>query len=435
MLRLASAAAISILICFTVSWASQPGPQIDSDHDASVTPALAGALPSLCQRRQLPPEVRSLCAQLAATQALLDAANAALRVCGDTNRALEGELDACRAAACPSDEATALCCPLGDAFCPAQGCVDILIDPANCGACGHRCDAPMSCRVGECVLACNGDASVCGPSGDGCSGSSGLCTCGGGASCGSDAYCFQGACVAACGATAATPGHSCREIHDACGVTESGLFWLDPNGGETSNAFQAYCDQVSDGGGWALVAKVNPADVDGAPEPHGFFDQVLRPELMTSPELVNNAGLASLSASRFLPAIDSVSLAKFEFVSENDFDQRLTWFKRTEVPAEVPQWLSLPMAAATPTELCRDVAMTDGCSVASLGSDGPSTGFGGMSVPAELGGVATCGGFHMRLDGDEAAFYSAVCSCTLGDPRWADHYDNHWGNALLIWLR
>src|SRR4029077_16643312 len=116
-------------------------------------------------------------------------------------------------------------------------------------ACGHGCDAPMSCRDGVCELACNGDASVCGTSGDQCS-SSGLCSCGGGTSCASGPYCVGGACLAGCGATVASPGRSCRDIHDGCGVTTSGLFWLDPDGGDPSNAFQVYCDQVSDGGGW-----------------------------------------------------------------------------------------------------------------------------------------------------------------------------------------
>jgi hypothetical protein len=41
----------------------------------------------------------------------------------------------------------------------------------------------------------------------------------------------------------------------------------------------------------------------------------------------------------------------------------------------------------------------------------------------------------MRLDGDGHSYHSAVCSMTLDDPRWADHYNRHWGNALLIWLR
>lgn len=46
------------------------------------------------------------------------------------------------------------------------------------------------------------------------------------------------------------------------GSRGSGLYWIDPNGGATSDSFQAFCDKEIESGGWTLVAtKLSPSFV------------------------------------------------------------------------------------------------------------------------------------------------------------------------------
>ena len=51
------------------------------------------------------------------------------------------------------------------------------------------------------------------------------------------------------GLTQETSGQSCNSIL-ADGNSEDGVYWIDPNGEDTDDAFQVYCDMTNDGGGW-----------------------------------------------------------------------------------------------------------------------------------------------------------------------------------------
>lgn len=48
-------------------------------------------------------------------------------------------------------------------------------------------------------------------------------------------------------------GTSCKAIHAAYPDLPSARYWLDPAGGSSDDAFNVYCDMVSDGGGWVKV--------------------------------------------------------------------------------------------------------------------------------------------------------------------------------------
>jgi hypothetical protein len=49
------------------------------------------------------------------------------------------------------------------------------------------------------------------------------------------------------------PAESCQAIKDTDAGAPSGVYWVDPNGGSTADAFQVYCEQALNGGGWALL--------------------------------------------------------------------------------------------------------------------------------------------------------------------------------------
>ena len=134
-------------------------------------------------------------------------------------------------------------------------CDDINECATNNGGCAQTCTNSVGARACSClggyVLNANGttcdDIDECLTDNGGCAQT---CTnTAGGRTCGCEYGTLQSdgvSCVLA----------SCSDILAADPDTESGVYLVDPNGGSTDDAFSVWCDMVTDGGGWTLVAKV-----------------------------------------------------------------------------------------------------------------------------------------------------------------------------------
>lgn len=146
-------------------------------------------------------------------------------------------------------------------------CADTSLDPLNCGGCGQLCTPVQLCIGGLCKVNCGLSLTLCA---DQCVDVTsdpkhcGKC----GEACSSGQVCAQGKCSSIL---------SCKAIQQAEPNSKSGLYTIDPNGGDPGDAYEVYCDMTSDGGGWTyrwhkdLVAYWSFDDVDFANSDFGGF--------------------------------------------------------------------------------------------------------------------------------------------------------------------
>lgn len=97
------------------------------------------------------------------------------------------------------------------------------------------------------------------------------------------------------GSSAEKAGRDCQDLLNK-GVSQSGVYWIDPDGEDLGAPTQVYCDQITNGGGWALlhnsvgsptgttlafwqIAYANRMTVKGSPNPfNNYYNPALYAE-------------------------------------------------------------------------------------------------------------------------------------------------------------
>lgn len=142
----------------------------------------------------------------------------------------------------------AACMATTNAACSAcTACGAGTYETAACGGSSNAtCATCATCPTGQfvtaaCMATANTTCGACDAHCDACTGPA-ACT-----------ACASGYALASGVCTATTVSTSCRALLAASPGTPDGVYLLDPDQGSGANAFLAYCDMTTDGGGWTKI--------------------------------------------------------------------------------------------------------------------------------------------------------------------------------------
>jgi hypothetical protein len=134
--------------------------------------------------------------------------------------------------------------------CDAKAAGRVVLDAATSRL--YFCDGKSYLRLTVCSEVCQAAEQVaCGePILDGCGGTG--CS-GKGSKCSNGTTCSGGKCLSAPG-TPGNPAANCKAILAADSASQTGAYWLDPDGAGSGVPVLGWCEMKAYGGGWTLVA-------------------------------------------------------------------------------------------------------------------------------------------------------------------------------------
>lgn len=129
------------------------------------------------------------------------------------------------------------------------------------------------------------------------------------------------------GSTKEKAGISCSVLYES-GVKTSGVYWIKPTG-YSGDAFQVYCEQQKDGGGWVKILHT-AGDLNWKNDAGGYGDVTLSPEALEGAAKLADAQIQAIQG------LSPTGFSIFRFFGQSHTDA--TAYLRTSNLWENPLW-------------------------------------------------------------------------------------------------